>query len=473
MPYIWFMDCVMHPIAVGHLGRGFASATTAQRTDRFPLPSLVQVVDTRQDVRLAILMEMLEEVSRATEPEQAVQAYARRIGKLRPVDAVLSVSVRNLPEGQYKITRRVVPDGPDRALRHQIVDPWKNWARLPTFTGGFIGQIIESAEPRLIHDLDVGDDPVIGEFLAEMRCCLALPLLDGGKALNWAFQFRRDPKGFNLEDLEQNLLTANIFGAVTKNLVSLAEINKLNERLRQQFDEVARVQQSLLPRELPTVRGLTFATSYLTSEQAGGDYYDFFELPGGRLGIVIADVSGHGPGAATVMAMLHAMIHAFPGDPASADPAAIMRVANRQLVGARMDGSFATAFVGLYDPDTRCLSYANAGHPAPRVRDGGSGRVHELEGESTLPLGITEEMTIPTNRVTLQSGQTLVFFTDGVTEAFNDRREMFGLMGVDDALIASTGEPDNVIDMIHSDLHKFNRRMSRDDDQTLVVMKVE
>lgn len=424
-------------------------------------------------MRLAILMEMLEEVSRATEPEQAVQAYARRIGRLRPVDAVLSLSVRNLPEGQYKITRRFVPGGPDGSPQHRIVDPWKNWNRLPTLTGGFLGEIIRSPDPRMILDLNLDADPVIGEMVAGMGSCLALPLLDGGKALNWNFQFRRDPKGYTLEDLEQNLLTANIFGAMTRNLVSLAEINKLNDRLRQQFDEVARVQQSLLPRELPNLPGVAFATSYLTSEQAGGDYYDFFPLPDGRLGIVIADVSGHGPGAATVMAMLHAMIHAFPGDARNSSPADVLRFANRQLVGSRMDGSFVTAFLGLFDPATHELIHANAGHPAPRIREDGSGRVAALRGDTTLPLGITEQMEIPTNRTVLRPGQTLVLFTDGVTEVFNDQREMFGLSGLDAAIADSAPGPQRIVDAIHARLYRFNQRMSRDDDQTIVVMRIE
>ncbi len=439
------------------------------------LPSTVQVLDTRQSVRLAILMEMLEEVSRATEPEQAVQAYAQRIGKLRPVDAVVAVSVRNLSVGQYKITRRAQMDLDGGNVKHQIVDPWKNWGKLPIFSGGFIGDLIANPEPQMLFDLDVGSDPVVGDFLADMKSCLALPLLDGGKVLNWTLQFRRDPRGFTMEELEQNLLTANLFGAMTKNLVSLDQINKLNERLKQQFAEVARVQQSLLPQQLPVVPGLTFATSYLTSDQAGGDYYDFFELPDGRLGIVIADVSGHGPGAATVMAMLHAMIHAYPGDSSTADPANVMRFANRQLVSARMDGSFATAFLGLYDSKTKELVYSNAGHPPPRVWNAATGRVAPLAGESTLPLGITEEMEIPTNHVVLTSGQTLVYYTDGISETFNDRREMFGEDGLDAAIRSAeggAGEPDAVVNAIHSALHRFNGRMTRDDDQTLVVMKV-
>lgn len=437
-----------------------------------PLPSPVQTIDTHQSVRLAILMEMLEDVSRATEPEQAVQAYSRRIGKLRPVDAVLSISVRNLPEGQYKITRRIVGVTPDGSLRHEIANPWRNWNALPTHTGGFIGEMIATADPKLIHDLDVSHDPVLAEILADMRCCLALPLLDGGRALNWAFQFRRDPRGFTTEDLEQNLLTANLFGSMTKSLVWLDQINRLNERLRQQFEEVARVQQSLLPKQLPQIPGVRFATSYLTSEQAGGDYYDFFELPNGRLGITIADVSGHGPGAATVMAMLHAMIHAFPGDPSSATPPEVMKFANRQLVSARMDGSFATALLGLYDPRTRTLLYSNAGHPPPRVKDRAAGTVRPLEGEATLPLGITEEMEFPVNRVQLSPGQTLVFFTDGITETFNAKRAMFGLEGLDAAIEASSPDCDAIVDAIHGALFAFSGKRTRDDDQTLVVMEL-
>ena len=443
------------------------------------------MLDTRKSVRLAILLEMLEEVSRATEPEEAVQAYARRIGKLRPVDAVLAVSVRNMPDGEYKITRKVFADQSGEP-RHQLVDPWKNWKALAAQRGGFIGELISTPEPRLIYDLFLKNDPVLGEALAEMGACMAIPVFDSGKVLNWTLQFRRDPAGFTEQELEQNVLTGNLFGAMTKNLVSLDQIQKLNDRLRQQFEEVARVQQSLLPQSLPDVRGLRVATSYLTSEQAGGDYYDFFQMPGGRLGIIVADVSGHGPGAATVMAMLHAMVHAYPGDRNGGGPADVMRFANRQLVRAGMNGSFATAFVGLFDPRTRDLCYSCAGHPPTRVRE--KGRVGSLEGDSTLPLGITEDMEIPENCVTLRSGQTLVFYTDGITEAFGPTgvvradgrtavggaRDMFGIAGLDAAIAqaADDAEADAIIEAIHAAVFEHTGLRTRDDDQTLVVVKV-
>ncbi len=428
-------------------------------------------------MRLAILLEMLEDVSRATDPEQAVRAYATRIGKLRPVDAVLAVSVRNMPEGMYKITRRILADpstigqGPGGML-----NPWKDWAMLPGHRGGFIGELIATPEPRLLHDLFLRGDPVLGDAIAEMGSCLAIPVFDGGRVLNWTLQFRRDPRGFTIEELEQNVLTGNLFGSMTRNLVSIEQIRGLNERLRQQFEEVARVQQALLPKQVPGVPGLRIATSYLPSEQAGGDYYDFFELPGGQLGIIMADVSGHGAAAATVMAMLHAMIHAFPGDPQTSGPADLLLHANRQLVSAGMDGSFATAVVMRFDPTTRTLIYANAGHPPPRLI-GARAPITSLPGESSLPIGIVDDLRIPESRLQLEPGQALVLYTDGITEAFNDRREMWGIEGLDSVLARvpppAAADPGLLIDRIQSAVAHHTGRHTRDDDQTLVALGIQ
>ncbi|MBX3407130.1 MAG: PP2C family protein-serine/threonine phosphatase [Phycisphaeraceae bacterium] len=422
------------------------------------------------NLRIAILLEMLEEVSRATEPEQAVQAYSARIGRIRPIDGVVSASVRNLPPGQFKITRlgRVLePGGP---FRHRIIDPWKNWERLPVRSGGFLGGLIAAEEPRIISPLDLHDDPVLGSDFADMRSCLAIPIFDGGKVLNWVFQFKRDADGFSATDLEQQLLSVNLFGSMTKNLVSIDQIRKLNDRLQQQFEEVARVQQALLPKANPHIPGLVFATSYLTSEQAGGDYYDFFELPGGKWGILIADVAGHGPGAATVMAMLHAILHGHPG--LADGPARVLAYANDRLAAAEMERSFVTAFFAVYDPATRVLSYSRAGHPPPRIKDTRSGDVSILDGDAGIPLGISAGERFAQHDVALRVGQTVVLYTDGVTEAFNAHREMFGTEGLDAALRKCTGEPDCVVDSVHAALFQHTNSRTRDDDQTLVVLKV-
>jgi sigma-B regulation protein RsbU (phosphoserine phosphatase) len=288
--------------------------------------------------------------------------------------------------------------------------------------------------------------------------------------LNWNFQFKRDPEGFTEKDLEEQLLQVNLFGSMTKNLVSLEQNRKLNARLQAQFEEVARVQQALLPKANPQIPGLVFATSYLTSEQAGGDYYDFFELSGGRWGILIADVAGHGPGAATVMAMLHAILHAHPG--INDGPAAVLEYANERLYAAQMEQSFVTAIFAVYDPATRVMTYARAGHPPLRIKDTRTGEVCVVTGDGGVPLGILEREGLEQHEVRLVPGQTVVFYTDGITEAFDGDRRMFGTDGLDAALKKCTGEPDCVVDSVHAALFEHTGSRSRDDDQTLVVFKV-
>ncbi|MBX3358338.1 MAG: serine/threonine-protein phosphatase [Phycisphaeraceae bacterium] len=423
--------------------------------------------------RLTIILEMLRAVSRQTDPNLASFEFSSRYWRLRHFDFFLSLSTRGLDKGQYKITRR-------RSVQQILADidrggpaqnPWAEWSSNPVLTGGFLGEIIAKAEPQLFRNLRLTNDPVVGDLLAEMGSCIAVPLYDSGEPLNWALTFRREPDGLDEEDLEESLMVGNLVGTSTRNLVAANEVRRLNATLRAQFDEVARVQQSLLPAAHPEIPGLKLATSYLPSDVAGGDYYDFFELPGGRWGILIADASGHGVGAATVMAMLHAILHAYDG--LAHGPAAVMQYANKRLTAARMDGAFVTGVFATYDPATHRLSYARAGHPAPLVKDGRSGAVYPLEGAATLPMGITDDYDVAEASVTLRPGDTVVMYTDGITEAFAPgTKSMFGTAGMIDAMLHCSGDPDCIVDSIHSALYKFTGVRTRADDQTLVALQV-
>ncbi len=166
-------------------------------------------------------------------------------------------------------------------------------------------------------------------------------------------------------------------------------------------------------------------SSYLTSNESGGDYYDFFRLPGERWLILIADVSGHGAAAATVMAMLHAILHCY--SPLNGidrfDPAQIMEFANDRLLNARLEGNFVTAFLAVFDPATGRFDYANAGHNPPRLKDGLSGKITPIDGAGTLPLGILEDLNATTETIHLKPNDTIVLYTDGITEAFSPPRK--------------------------------------------------
>ncbi len=426
-----------------------------------------------QSDRIGLLLETMRRVSEAREPNEAVHAFGTGMNRLRePVDLLLAISVRGLEPGQYKITR--VIHSRDFDERHptarDLPNPWRDWADIPVRTGGFIGGMIAEGSPRLIHDIDLSADPEIAELAGSMRSVMAVPAFDSGEALNWQVHFRERAHGFTEEDLERTLLTGNLFGSMTRNLVAIKEIETLHERLRIQFEQIANIQRALLPRKSPHIPGLSIATSYLTSDLAGGDYYDFFELSDGRWAVLIADVAGHGAGAATVMAMLHAVLHAYPD--MRSGPANVMAYANDRLLHAQMQSSFVTAIFGVYDPKERSFTYARAGHPEPRVKDTRTGVVRTLDGPATFPLGIVPEFPVEEARCVLEPGETIVLYTDGITEAFNSDGEMFSETGLDAALTICSGEPDCVVDTVHSALYKHTGERTRADDQTLVVLRV-
>lgn len=427
----------------------------------------MRTIDVADNSELSVLVDMLREVSTVHDPVAMLRKFGRHFWKVRPLDVLISLSTRDLPAGQYKITRMLRPGelGPDGSSS----DPWRDWARMPAHSGGFLGDLIATPHPKLLHELAVRADPVLGDQIADMGACMASPLFDRGEALNWNLYLHSNPTLYTPDNLADHFLTANLVGTATRNLIAVNRAEELNTRLVAQLEAVARVQKALLPTKTPDIPGLTIATSYLTSNEAGGDYYDFFELPGGKWGILIADVSGHGAAAATVMAMLHAILHGYQGPEFS--PAAVMTYANRRLASSRIESTFVTAFFAVYDPPTGLLEYARAGHNPPRIKQGGSGGVGELADAGGLPLGITDQFQQQTGSITLEVGDTLVLYTDGITEAFDAQREQFGLKRLDGALVDCSGEPECVVDSVHKALFKHTRSMARDDDQTIVALR--
>ncbi len=422
--------------------------------------------------RIAVLGELLREISHAQSPSEITRSFVTGYRRIRQVDMHMAVSVRGLAPGQYKITRMISPEQTRAGdvEDYAAADPWRDWEQIPAHESGLIAELISTPEPKLRTHLRVDKDPVLGDAASGLGSCLAIPLYDAGEAQNWTVTFRRDPEGFTHADLEQGYLVANLVGTATRNLLALQQNRELTRQLERQFEEVARVQQTLLPRKTPDIPGLSIATSYLTSQQAGGDYYDFFRLPDGEWGILIADVSGHGAAAATVMAMLHAILHGYAGP--DFQPHAIMSYVNRRLVEAELEGMFVTAFLAVYDPEDGTLRYARSGHNPPLLKKTGSAEVHAIDGQAVPPLGIFADGYEPvSNELALDSGDTLVLYTDGITEEFGPDREMFGVERLNNALRSCSGEPECVIDSVHAALFQHTGKRDRGDDQTLVVIR--
>ncbi len=201
--------------------------------------------------------------------------------------------------------------------------------------------------------------------------------------------------------------------------------------LDRELHAVGELQRGLLPARPPQFPGWGIAVHYATSTRAGGDYYDFFALPGGALGVVVADASGHGTPAAVVMAMLRALLHTEPLAPA--DPRTVLAALDCRLSGNLPDGHFATACWVTLGPSTGSIAYARAGHCPPFVLRA-SGEVERLDDGGGLPLGL--EGVVPretggassceTAVASLAPGDTLLLYTDGLIEAMAPDAAMFG-----------------------------------------------
>jgi sigma-B regulation protein RsbU (phosphoserine phosphatase) len=223
---------------------------------------------------------------------------------------------------------------------------------------------------------------------------------------------------------------------------------------------------------LPDIPTLQLAAYYQPSKRAGGDYYDFFPLPDGRWGIFIADVSGHGTPSAVLMAVTHCIAHTYPGP--AIPPARVLGYINKHLATSYTDrnGSFVTAFYGIYDPARRSLSYSCAGHNPPRLKRCQDGSLLILNGTNGLPLGITGDESYKQAEQQLELGDQIVFYTDGVTEAHNSAGVMFGTDRLDRVLENCALQATALLDEVLRALDAFTCGHPADDDRTLVVARI-
>jgi len=246
--------------------------------------------------------------------------------------------------------------------------------------------------------------------------------------------------------------------------------HRLNEeQLTGELEMAARVQRELFPRVLPEAPGLDYAGMCRPARGVSGDYYDFLPLGDGKLGLLLADVSGKGMAAALLGASLHAAMRAN-APVAGARCGEAMVKTNKLLYDTSPPERFATVFYGVYDGATRMLTFANAGHSPPMlVRGGECIRL----GSLTAPAGLLPALPSLENRVQLLSGDRLLIFSDGIPEAENENEQEFGDNRLLEAL-ASFGQGtaeelcEDVVNRVCS--HAGGQRQS--DDITLIAVRV-
>ncbi len=294
----------------------------------------------------------------------------------------------------------------------------------------------------------------------------AAPRSDSRQTPIWGGVFTR------FEDIDRNSFALVSFDEVTRELEArrraIAEKLEADRRAAQELEIAKRVQAHLFPQTLPSLATLDYSGVCIQAREVGGDYYDFLPRGHSRLGLLIGDVSGKGIAAALLMANLQAILRSHTAI-AEDQPERLLRSVNHFFCQNTAEGAYATLFVAVYDDLVRRLRYANCGHlPALLLRAGGN--IERLSSTATV-LGLFDEWECAFEEQQLSPGDTLMLYTDGVTESFNPAGEEFGEDRLVETLRRHRDLPSQaLLAAIVDEVQRFSAGDQRDD-ITLIVGK--
>jgi serine phosphatase RsbU (regulator of sigma subunit) len=343
-------------------------------------------------------------------------------------------------------------------------------------------QAIEKQSAVITEDLAMADlklQDAQSIVAQRLRAVVAIPLYAMPRASSTESSFHsqrghflgvvyldsRRPAAFS--KLERQILDAlAVEAASILDNARLVEYERQRQRLEQQLSIARDIQQALLPRGFRDFPYLTVSGVNVPCLAVGGDYFDVFPMSDNRTAFLIADVSGKGLGAALLTTMLQG---ALSGMTMGADPARVFNHLNNFLCEHSEVGKYATMFFGVLGR-AGDLEYINAGHPSPLLLRGGE--LAEPFTEGSTPVGLIAGAEYKTALVTLEAGDTLVLFSDGVTEAADPDDEMFGVPRLREALAGQHDAPlDHLQKAVFDSVEKFSRGASQADDITLLLVR--
>ena len=306
-----------------------------------------------------------------------------------------------------------------------------------------------------------------------LQSALCVPVRAGEKVLGvFVLGRKRGRRIFTAGD-EKLLLGIASMAGVALERARLHEQETQRLRLEEELAVARRIQLALLPPGVPVVAGWSFAATYQAARQVGGDFYDFLPLApdARRLGVVIADVTGKGVPAALMMAYSRAVVRAE--SMAGRSPVDVLERTNRLIMQERQTRLFLSAFYADLDLDSGRLVYANAGHDAPLWISADGRDCRELDAHGVI-LGAFGDIGLEPGEGNLEPGDTVVLYTDGVTEARNAAAQLFGderLVNAITQAVADGNAAQGVLDSVVGAVTAFTAGADQADDLTIVVVQ--
>lgn len=285
---------------------------------------------------------------------------------------------------------------------------------------------------------------------------------------NGAFDFATKP--IDLDDLQRTIDKAQAEIEFVKQ--TQKEHGQLVD-IKADLSLAAEVQVAILPRKFPPFADITddvdIHATMKPAKEIGGDFYDFFRIDDDHVGFAMADVSGKGVPAALFMTMSHTLLR-FTGN-RQLNPVKTVVDTNDMLARESFDSMFVTLFYGVYNVRTGVIKFVNAGHNPPYILKA-NGEVKMLPFSKNISMGVIEDFPYQAEELTLERGDMLVTFTDGVTEATNEAMQLYGEERLEALLTAHKGDgAEQVTAAINADVSQFAGNAEQSDDITILTIK--
>jgi sigma-B regulation protein RsbU (phosphoserine phosphatase) len=422
---------------------------------------LYDMLKERRIVEQAALLEFTNRLLSRPKLEDLMETMVQEIQRLLEVDACAAVLPADA-EG-FLLFAASVGWRDDPVVRGRtVLDDGLN----------SLSHAMRSQLPVVIEDLEEESVALaeLGWYRAEgFRGHAVMPLVYEGKSLGAVMVNARRSHRFGDDDLRLLQLITNQ-AAVALEAARALQVEERRRRLDEELSFGRTIQLSMLPRACPDIPGWDIQAFYRPARTVGGDFYDFFELPGAaRLGVLVADVADKGVPAALFMALSRTIIRttALSGRGA----AAALERANRLILNDSVSDLFLSAFYGILELETGRFVFANGGHNRPLWYSARTRRVQELQSRGII-LGVFDDVKIEERRIQIGPQDVLLLYTDGVTEALDQHGEMFELRRLIDVVMKSAdGSAQAIAQAISEALNRFTGDSEQSDDVTFVVIK--
>ncbi|MGH8872042.1 MAG: ATP-binding SpoIIE family protein phosphatase [Acidimicrobiia bacterium] len=366
--------------------------------------------------------------------------------------------------------RRRVEEAPSNTIGTPVIESkTRLFDAIPIPSGDALETLLLSTGgPLALQDLELESETL--DVVRSAGVELIVPLIGQGELLGALYL------GPRLSDQPYSTDDRRLLGSLASQVAPAMKVAQLvreqqteakeRERIQQELQVAALIQQTLLPKELPAIPGWQVDAFYRPARAVGGDFYDFISLDDGRLGVVIGDVTDKGVPAALVMATCRSMLRASAQRHTS--PSAVLADVNDALVPEIPPAMFVTCLYAIIDTEAGEVIFANAGHNLPYVRSADG--VIELRATG-MPLGLMPGMSYDEKRYQMGSGEVMVLTSDGITEAHSPEGEMYGFSRLM-ARVARKPSDGDVVTALVGDLEGFTGEGSeQEDDITLVVVR--